>query len=194
VIPSARAAVGEVVNHVRVALVRGDALSVEELRRRAPFPICVPTWLPDGLQVVGGNVLGTDQVVRISFDPGRTGGNSGVEGASGNGSDQPRPSAIVRFARAHNSAAGGGIHQMPGAERGRYTVPLDQAKNVQVHGRPAVFAAGAWEMTENGTRWNPGLAAGLLSWSGDGVANALTFSGLSLSREEVIRIAESCVP
>jgi hypothetical protein len=30
--------------------VRLERIALEEARRRAPFPICLPTWLPEGLE------------------------------------------------------------------------------------------------------------------------------------------------
>jgi hypothetical protein len=57
-----------------------------------------------------------------------------------------------------------------------------------VHGRPAIYARGG-----NGDRggWDATVDAGLLSWHDDGFTYVLQFSGLGLSRDELIRIAES---
>ncbi|HEV8638079.1 MAG TPA: hypothetical protein VG370_28015 [Chloroflexota bacterium] len=135
-------------------------LPLDEVRRRAAFPVCAPSWLPDGLQVVGGDV-------------------------------GPDGSAAVRFASAPDAMPGGGIQQIPGTLRGWYGAPAEHAEAVAVRGQPATFVRGAWE--KDG-RWHPESDAGLLSWEANGITYVLMFSGLGLSREEVVRIAESCVP
>jgi hypothetical protein len=47
---------------------RFAGLPLDEVQRRASFPVCAPTWLPDGLQVVGGDV-GPNGSVAVRFAP-----------------------------------------------------------------------------------------------------------------------------
>jgi hypothetical protein len=100
-----------------------------------------------------------------------------------------RDAAAVRFAPAPGSSAGGGIQQTLGPQKGGYAVPADRAEPTRVRGQPATFARGTWTKDR---QWDAAADAALLSWEENGVTYLLGFSGLGLSRDEVLRIAESC--
>ena len=91
--------------------------------------------------------------------------------------------------RATDGSLGGfGVIMRQGQEQGGYAVPGSATRPVQVHGLPAVYVQGAWNEAD---QWQPAADAGLLSWQEDGFTFVLTHSGLHLSREDVLRIAES---
>jgi hypothetical protein len=75
-----------------------------------------------------------------------------------------------------------------GARVGGYVLPSSAAQNVRVNGHAAVYAHGSWDEFR---RWNGTADAALLSWEENGFTYVLSFSGLGLSRDDVIRIAAS---
>jgi hypothetical protein len=80
------------------------------------------------------------------------------------------------------------IQMHVGSAAGGYAVPAAAVQQVRVGGQPAVYARGSWDKSGN---WNGDANAELLSWEKDGLAYVLSASGLDLSREDMIRIAES---
>jgi hypothetical protein len=75
-----------------------------------------------------------------------------------------------------------------GAQVGGYVLPSSAAQDVRVNGHTAVYAQGSWDEFQ---RWNRRADAALLSWDENAFTYVLSFSGLGLSRDDVIRIAES---
>lgn len=74
-----------------------------------------------------------------------------------------------------------------GEPAGGYVIPSSAAQNVTVHGHPAVYAHGSWNETRE---WHSDVDSAILSWE-DGFTYVLHYSGLGLSRTDMIRIAES---
>jgi hypothetical protein len=95
---------------------------------------------------------------------------------------------VVSYRAAGESSGGLSIQIHRGLPSGGYVVPEWAAETVQVRGRPAIYARGG-----NGSRggWDATVDAGLLSWQDDAFTYVLQFSGLGLSRDDLIRIAES---
>jgi Domain of unknown function (DUF4367) len=75
-----------------------------------------------------------------------------------------------------------------GQAAGGYVIPSSASQNVTVDGHPAVYAGGAWDSSG---KWNGVANAGLLSWQDNGFTYVLSFSGLALTRADMIRIADS---
>jgi hypothetical protein len=77
---------------------------------------------------------------------------------------------------------------------GGYVIPENVAQTAQVHGRPALYApgglvSGGWLIAG---RWDTSIDQGKLSWQDEsGLSYVLSYSGLRLSLEDLIRIAES---
>lgn len=86
--------------------------------------------------------------------------------------------AVLSYGRAGAPAAGIGIQIEQGAPTGFYQVPASAAQAVKVNGRDAVY-------------WDRGTDAGLLSWASGHFTYVLQWSGLVLTRADMIRIAES---
>lgn len=131
---------------------------LEAVQREVAFPLRTPAWLPKGVVFRGAMA-----------DP---------DGAGGG----------VSYAAADGSTGGFGLQMRRGRQEGGYAVPTSATQEVQVHGRPAVYAQGAWNKS---SQWQPTADAGLLSWEEDGFTFVLTHSGVGLSQEDVLRIAES---
>lgn len=140
-----------------------------EVQRRTPFPIRAPAWLPDGL-VVRGAVAGPAYRA------------DGVDGPI---------NVRVQYGRADGMTGGLGIEQTA-TERyqGGYVVPSTKAQSVTVNGRPAVYVRGAWADIHT-MMWNDATDAAILSWSQDGFTFMIQAGSLGLSRDDLIRIAES---
>jgi hypothetical protein len=97
-------------------------------------------------------------------------------------------SVVVAYQRLGDRSRGMFIQIRPGGVAGGYAVPSSASQQVQVSGQAAVYARGSWDRV--GT-WHGDADAGLLSWQQDGMDYVLSWSGLGLSREDAIRIAES---
>jgi hypothetical protein len=85
---------------------------------------------------------------------------------------------VLSYGRADTRSAGMGIQIEQGMPIGGYEVPAAAAQTVKVNGRDAVY-------------WNRGADIGLLSWQSSGFTYVFQWSGLALSRADIIRVAES---
>ncbi len=96
--------------------------------------------------------------------------------------------ANVFHGRADGREGGLGIEATQGTGKTNYVFPDSAKQPVAVNGQPAIYIHGAW----NGQgQWNDNADAATLEWSANGFALHLSGSGLGLSRDEIIRIAES---
>jgi hypothetical protein len=95
---------------------------------------------------------------------------------------------VLSYTSEADSGKGMGIQLHPGTVAGGYAIPSTAAQNVKVDDRPAVYAHGAWTQNRD---WDPLADAGLLSWQDSRFTYVLMFSGLGLSRDEVVQIAAS---
>jgi hypothetical protein len=184
-VPSARAALGQWVQTAGLVLI--DSPAVEPTRAAG---VAAPAAVGGSGGVVRADSSPIEDVRRRAafrvcapaWLP------AGVQVTGGNvpsGDD-----AVVTFGRNPRGSGGGFIQQMRGPRQGGYLAPADRTVAVHVHGQPATYARGAW----NGNRtWDQNADAGLLSWEEAGVTYVLSASGLGLSRDDMIRIADSCV-
>jgi hypothetical protein len=100
----------------------------------------------------------------------------------------PDGSVVVSYRAANDPSKGLFIQMQRGAQVGGYVLPSSAAQDVRVNGHTAVYAQGSWDEFQ---RWNGRADAALLSWDENAFTYVLSFSGLGLSRDDVIRIAES---
>ncbi len=100
----------------------------------------------------------------------------------------PDGTVVVSYRGVDDPSKGMFIQMQQGAAAGGYAVPSSAAQQVRVGGHAAVYARGSWDRSGN---WNRKADAGLLSWQQDGMTYVLSSSGLGLSRNDMIRIAES---
>jgi hypothetical protein len=141
-------------------------ISVEEAQRQVSFPIRVPTWLPAGLMLRGALV-----------------------GTSGAVNDERKTATVIlSYGASDGTPRGLHIDQIPGAGAGGIAIPANQMQHVLVNGQAAVYAHGAWQ--KDG-RWDPAADAGTLSWDDEEITYVIQFSGLGLTSDDLVRIAES---
>ena len=67
-------------------------------------------------------------------------------------------------------------------------MPADRAEPAVVGQRPATYVRGAWRHDDT---WDAALDSAILSWEAEGITYVIQFSGLGLSRNDLVRIAES---
>jgi hypothetical protein len=96
--------------------------------------------------------------------------------------------AQVFYARADGKDGGLGLEATRGARQGPYAFPNNARQTATVSGQPALYVHGAW--TARG-EWSDQADAGTLEWSAGGFSYHLSYSGLGLTRDELVRIAES---
>lgn len=80
------------------------------------------------------------------------------------------------------------IQMQPGSMSGGYAIPSSAAETVRINARTGVYAHGSWDPKGN---WQSSADSALLSWEANGMTYVLSYSGLRLSRQDLIRVAES---
>jgi len=140
--------------------------SLADAQAHVGFPIHTPSWLPASVAFVGVRVLPPADDPELVF-------LAGGRRLTGPG---------LRIGERQGTGGGGSA------------VPASAIENVMVNGRPAVYAKGDYEEAVGqgpGGVWTPGADVQELSWEQSGITYDLTASGLRLTREDVIRVAES---
>ncbi len=94
----------------------------------------------------------------------------------------------LSYGRADRPSGGVGLQIEQGSPVGGYMFPASAATTVKVRGRDAVYVQGSWD--EHG-QWQANADSAFLSWQAGGFTYNLQYSGLGLTRAEMIRIAES---
>lgn len=89
---------------------------------------------------------------------------------------------------ANRASSGMGIEISRGQVSGNYVVPDSAKQSVVANGRTATYVHGAWNQQ---MQWDGTVDAGSLTWEANGFTYRLGYSALALSREDIIRIAES---
>lgn len=142
-------------------------MSPTEAQQQVPWPIRLPMWLPPGLTLRGVDVFGMDSP-------------SGPKGT------------LVSYGPSSEMLGGLGIQQRAGSGEGGPAFPASKAQEVRVNGQPAIYVRGVWERTDGwNLQWNDAADSAILSWEADGFTYYIQFGGLGLTREDLIRIAES---
>lgn len=153
-------------------LATGGPISVAnigEAQRRAPFPIHLPRLLPAGLTM--------SDVFILTSPP----------------SDPTKSMFTVGLTYRYDEQRALFIRETQGDSEGT-GVPEPAVQDARVNGRTALYAQGGWR-SDGGAgqslQWDGTMDRKLLSWESGGVTYVLDAYGLDLSREDMIRIAES---
>lgn len=155
-------------------------LPLDEAIRLAPFPIGLPSVVPPGMAVRDaivstpppGAAAGVGGRVIVSYAP--------AAGPGGFGLDQAR----------------GPSTRADGADLFPYVIPLTH-EPISVNGQIASYFRGAWHVAPasagapGASTFDAGADVGLLHWRDGDMAFRLQQSGLRLTRDDLIRIAES---
>lgn len=141
-------------------------MSLGEAQSRVPFHIPTPSWIPPRMHL-RGVFVGHDGVVSLAYvqDGSPEAGTKGGFGLSI------------------------GLGSVPSL--GRIVIPAPAIRHVTVNGAPAVYAHGAWDYQNSTSTWDGDADAARVSWSADGFTYVLSEGELGLSRDDLIRIAES---
>lgn len=100
----------------------------------------------------------------------------------------PAQDVVVSYRSADDLMKGMGLQIKPGSPGGGYAFPASAAEDTQVDGQPAVYVHGTWHPNQ---QWDATADAGTLSWQQRGFTYLLFSSGLGLSRDDLVRIAQS---
>ncbi len=156
------------------------SLSLAEVRAQIPFPLLVPTWLPDNLIYVHRSIQKYDPQenegsgFKVEIDYGRTpdfNQENGVLFLSANDGPIPAP----------------------------YVLAESRSQSVTVNGVPGIYVHGGWQSDGSGdpnTRmgdllWDDNADDAYLTWSQDGVTYLLAAHKLMLNLDDMLRIASS---
>ena len=148
------------------------SLTLEEAQEQASFHIAVPEKLPDGLDLI--YVEAEEEYVYLRYQPPFT------------SIEQDTTRIILQIFTP--SAANGAMF------------PASRRENIQVHQHAAVFVQGNWTYASQGgdpdtvmgnLAWDDEIDSNWISWEVDGLVHQLETHNISLSRAEVIEIAES---
>lgn len=157
-------------------------LTLAEAQSQAPFPIRIPTWLPEGLALAGAyvkldNGLAADRkpLADVTVIYHRTSEPQGTT-----------PGEMLLTITSRPNPAG-------------FVVPNSREQEAMINGQAGVYTHGGWRDDGQGDpqtalgnlRWDDALDEARLSWTEDGLTYTLQAVGLGLSREDMVRIAES---
>ncbi len=92
------------------------------------------------------------------------------------------------YGGAEGGEAGLGIETTQGPRQGNYAYPDSAKQPVVVNGQPAVCVHGAWTKQQT---WDSAADSGALEWSANDFSYQIGYSGLGLSCDGLIKIAES---
>jgi hypothetical protein len=181
-VPSVRAGVSKFTHLLGAVLVNGPldmhvtstgyepspGVSIAEALRLAAFPVHLPTWLPDDMELSGAYAVTDTQK---------------APGSAGSANDV----GFVYFVRGHP-------HEPPVVTLNLYPVDTDgglivdasKVKQITVKGKPALYAKGAYN--ERGV-WDDSEYNYTLFWEEDGARYAM--NAWRLPYDDMIRIAES---
>jgi hypothetical protein len=139
-------------------------LSLAEAQQQVPFPIRLPTWLPNSLTFAG-----------ITVGTGGFGCSTPEECATA----KPPVWVSAGYHHSDDDAAYLAIEatEITSTSGGGYVVSASEAENVVVNGQSAVYIRGTYRS--------------MLSWKQDSLTYVVITENLNLSREDMIRIAES---
>jgi hypothetical protein len=155
-------------------------MSQAEIQSRLPFALPIPGWLPEGLTYQGGSV---------AEDPSRKACVQAICSTS-----TPIYEIVLNYHWADPAKGWLNLQIWSGQPSGGYVFPQSAEQSVQVNGRAATYVLQTWEASPQTGQMNPGgLQA--LSWQDqNGFAYLLTTGDIDLSRQDLIRMAESIKP
>jgi hypothetical protein len=155
-------------------------MSQAEIQSRLPFALRIPGWLPEGLTYQGGSV---------AEDPS---GKACVQAICS--TSTPIYDIILNYGWEDPSRGGLNLQIWSGQPSGGYVFPQSAEQSVQVNGRDAAYVLQTWEANSQTGQMNPG-GVQALSWQDqNGFTYLLMTGNLELSRQDLIRMAESIKP
>jgi hypothetical protein len=155
-------------------------MSQAEIQSRLPFALPVPGWLPEGLSYQGGLVV---------EDPS---GKPCVQAICS--TTTPIYDIVLTYGWEDPSKGWLNLQIWSSQPGGGYVFPQSAAQSVQVNGRAATYVLQAWAADPQAGQMTPG-GSQALSWQDqNGFTYLLTTGSLELSRQDLIRIAESIKP
>lgn len=136
-------------------------LTLAQAQAGVDFRIPAPTWLPHGV-AFGGALVDS-------------------------------PTSVVLHYAGPAKGSGMGVEITEGSPTGGSAVPSGSLQAVSVNGAPAFFAHGSYVDNGAGTspRWDPQADAQMVTWTAGGFTYTVSASGLHLSKNDVLRFAES---
>jgi hypothetical protein len=96
----------------------------------------------------------------------------------------------IFYGRTEGGDAGFGIETAYDPREGGYLYPGAAKQQVMVNGQPAICVQGAWKDLQ-AKEWNDAADSGALEWSANGFTYHIGHSGLGLTCNDLIKIAES---
>jgi hypothetical protein len=155
-------------------------MSQAEIQSRLPFALPVPGWLPEGLTYQGGSV---------AEDPS---GKACVQAICS--TSTPIYDIVLSYGWGDPSKGGMNLQIWWGQPSGGYVFPQSAEQSVQVNGRAATYVLQTWSADPQAGHMNTG-GSQALSWQDqNGFTYLLTTGNLELTRQDLIRIAESIKP
>lgn len=142
-------------------------ISLAEAQQQVPWPIRQPAWLPLGLTLQGVQVVSNTTATSMPSGPFQT---------------------VLLYRPSAEASSVLAIEQTANWYQGRYGFPASAAQDVRVNGQPATYVAGVWT---SGGQWDATANVGTLSWQEGEFTYTARFNELGLTREDLIRIAES---
>lgn len=200
-VPQAHASIKEVIQRMGMELVTPDqgpegavvtnlepvritpppSMTLEEIQKQFPYKLLVPTWLPDDLSLSHADVFQSSPdentpgspCVKLSYRP------------TSAPLDDPRH---ISFKVSLGEECGG-----------PFLLPAAKEQAVQVNGQPGSFVQGGWRSDGKGDpetayahlQWDDSIGDAYLAWEQEGLHYFIAALELGLTREEMIRIAES---
>lgn len=151
-----------------------EFVSLDVARGQLTFPLPVPAWVPDGLELRGA-------LVGVPY------------------SDASKPPMSVTVVYDKVAARPGAqdsqlaLEVAHGSMLPAYLVSNSRAAETTVGGRPAIYVQGRWGLAADGitVEWDPQADSSMLSWEQDGLTYVLRASGMALTIDDLVRIAES---
>jgi hypothetical protein len=153
-------------------------LDFEEAQRRTPFPILLPTWLPPGVEMTA---LDADD------------GSWACPPQEGCGNLELPAGVVAMYKKPGDTWSGITLQatKITSQNYGGYVVDPAAVQDATVNGVPAAYVDRSYEEQDGQANIVREVDGHMLSWEQDGVTYVLQADNLGLTRDQVIRIAES---
>jgi hypothetical protein len=152
-------------------------MSQTEIQSRLPFALPIPSWLPEGLTYQGGSV---------AEDPSGKACAQAICSTS-----TPIYDIVLSYGWANPAKSGLNLQIWSGQPGGGYVFPQSAEQTVQVNRRSATYILQTWEADPQASQMTPGGLQALYWQDQNGYTYLLMTGNLELSRQDMIRIAES---
>lgn len=150
-----------------------DTRKVEEISTLAGWNIKVPAWLPEGYKFQDAVYDSKNQMAILTFIAARP--------LPGNDPSMTETKAITMVQALHNDI-------LP-----LMVAPSTSIQDISINGQPAAYAMGAWEnnAATGQATWNNAYELQNIYWQIDQVYLTLNSDDSQISREELVKMAES---